>query len=553
MLKKEDPELAPILVKSSSRGAKRYHVSMPHHPGPIRRRIRILLVICILFTELCERLTFYGVVANLVLYCRDYLKLEAPLPSSISLAFQGTSFFSPVIGGWIADTLLGRYNTIYGGSLLYLVGTILLAAVTFNYGDVHKLGTGSKEGFLGISLLLISVGTGGIKANVSPLGADQIENEGATVVQRFFDWFYWFIQLGSFLAYTAVVSVQQDVSFFYGYVITASSIFIAIILFVSGRNYYVIQPHKGSYMADTCKIIWQGLKKNQCICRGFNELHWLDRAKESFGGIWSDQRVEDVKAVVGIAPIFLTFILYWTIYGQGQTSYLLQGSFMKLKLSDHFTMPAASLYLFEITMLLILIPVVDRIIYPMLHHFGVDFTPLKKMGVGMLFAMGSVIVAGLMEIQRKRFIATHGYFQQHPFNTPVNASQMNIFYQVPQYVLMGTGEVLTSIPGLAFAYSQSPVYLRGVIMGLNLATIGIGFYVAGALAAIVRKATHGTWYPQDLNNGKLENYFFFLAAIMLLNFVAFVFLAQRYKYVKTPVPSRGPVSQVDQQSNLVNS
>lgn len=70
--------------------------------------------------------------------------------------------------------------------MLYLVGTILLAAVTFNYGDVHKLGIGSKEGFLGISLLLISVGTGGIKANVSPLGADQIENEGATVVSALF-------------------------------------------------------------------------------------------------------------------------------------------------------------------------------------------------------------------------------------------------------------------------------------------------------------------------------------------------------------------------------
>ena len=90
------------------------------------------------------------------------------------------------------------------------------------------------------------------------------------------------------------------------------------------------------------------------------------------------------------------------------------------------------------------------------------------------------------------------------------------------------------------------------IMGLNLATIGIGVYVAGALAAIVRKATHGSWYPQDLNNGKLENYFFFLAAIMLLNFVAFVFLAQRYKYVKTSASSRGSVAQVDQQSNLVN-
>ena len=61
---------------------------MDPHPGP-GRRARFMLVVCILFTELCERLTFYGIVANLVLYCRDYLKLEAPLPSSISLAFQG--------------------------------------------------------------------------------------------------------------------------------------------------------------------------------------------------------------------------------------------------------------------------------------------------------------------------------------------------------------------------------------------------------------------------------------------------------------------------------
>ena len=65
----------------------------------------------------------------------------------------------------------------------------------------------------------------------------------------------------------------------------------------------------------------------------------------------------------------------------------------------------------------------------------------------MLFATGSVIMAGLMEIERKKYIASHGYFEQHPFDTPVNASQMNIFFQVPQYVLMGTGEVLTSIPG----------------------------------------------------------------------------------------------------------
>lgn len=90
---KKDPEQRPILGTSST-GASRSVASMDPHPLPISRRNRFLLVVCILFTELCERLTFYGIVANLVLYCRDYLKLEAPLPSSISLAFQGIFMFS---------------------------------------------------------------------------------------------------------------------------------------------------------------------------------------------------------------------------------------------------------------------------------------------------------------------------------------------------------------------------------------------------------------------------------------------------------------------------
>ena len=53
-------------------------------------RTRYLVVLCISVVELCERLTFYGVTANLVFYCEDVLELASPLPSTVALAFQGT-------------------------------------------------------------------------------------------------------------------------------------------------------------------------------------------------------------------------------------------------------------------------------------------------------------------------------------------------------------------------------------------------------------------------------------------------------------------------------
>ena len=128
------------------------------------------------------------------------------------------------------------------------------------------------------------------------------------------------------------------------------------------------------------------------------------------------------------------------------TTFLIQGTYMRLKFSS-FSVPSASLAIFDVIAVLAMIPIMDHIVYPLLQRCGISFTPLRRIGVGFLMAAAAMMVAGFVEITRR------GLWEEgHVFNQLVNgenkaASDLNIFWQVPQYILIGSSEVLTSVTG----------------------------------------------------------------------------------------------------------
>ena len=206
---------------------------------------------------------------------------------------------------------------IYGSSLFYVVGTLVLAAVSMRNDTINRLfntnathSTTMRLIYFGLALFMITLGTGGIKANVSPFGADQVKQSGQKAVQTFFNWFYFFINVGSLIAFTVVVGVQQS-EVFYGYCITACSMFLAVIVFLAGRNQYVTKPPGGSQLTEAAKIICEAVRN-----RKQNAGTWLEGAKRRFGGKFSEKEVEDVKALLRVIAIFGLFVVYWTIYSQ---------------------------------------------------------------------------------------------------------------------------------------------------------------------------------------------------------------------------------------------
>ena len=135
--------------------------------------------------------------------------------------------------------------------------------------------------------------------------------------QAFFRWVYWFNNIGALLALTFVAYLQQNVSFFYGNLVPACSLTLALIIFLGGKRAYARRPPAGTVDSNILNIVKEAIKRSRrpslsCL---FVD-HWLNRAKLCFGGSYSSWEVEDVKKFCRLLPIFGLSILYYTVYAQ---------------------------------------------------------------------------------------------------------------------------------------------------------------------------------------------------------------------------------------------
>ncbi|XVF54689.1 hypothetical protein PTKIN_Ptkin05aG0201000 [Pterospermum kingtungense] len=108
---------------------------------------------------------------------------------------------------------------------------------------------------------------------------------------------------------------------------------------------------------------------------------------------------------------------------------------------------------------------------------------------------------------------------------------MSIFWQIPQYFLVGCAEVFTSIGQLEFFYDQAPDAMRSLCSALELTTLALGNYLSTLLVTMVSKVTTRNgklgWIPDNLNRGHLDYFFWLLAIITMINFLVYLCIASR--------------------------
>jgi proton-dependent oligopeptide transporter, POT family len=283
------------------------------------------------FTEFWERFSYYGMRALLLFYMYTEiadggLGIDDGTAKSIMAIYGSLVYMSGIIGGWIADRLLGTQRTVFYGGVLIMAGHIVLA-----------LPAGTTALF--ISMFLIVIGTGLLKPNVSNIVGDMYSPQDVRRDSGF-SIFYMGINMGGLLAPLIVGTIGQEYNYHLGFGLAAIGMLVGLIVYMATRKKYL--GLAGTYVPNP---LGAGEKKKVFTRIGLSAVVIVILAAITIpAGILTINRFTYLVSILGILiptayfivmyrspktnadeksrilayiPLFIAAIMFWAIQEQG--------------------------------------------------------------------------------------------------------------------------------------------------------------------------------------------------------------------------------------------
>jgi len=500
----------------------------------------------IIANEGCERFSFYGMRNILTPFLITTLLMFLPEDMRTGEAkhvfhtFVIGVYFFPLLGGWLADRYFGKYNTVFWLSLVYCAGHACLAIFEDNVNGFY------------FGLFLIALGSGGIKPLVASFVGDQFDQTNKDKAKVVFDAFYWIINFGSFFASLLMPLLLRDYGPAWAFGVPGILMFIATMVFWSGKKKYVhvppapANPHSFMQVAKTALLAREpgqgrpglnvalvgaagavlslamsaqwGFVIGACTALvllmafgGIGASMQLDRAR----GVHPQEAVDGVRAVLRILIVFALVTPFWSLFDQKASTWIVQANAMTTQVSFlgwSFDVIPAQMQALNPLLVMILIPVNNLLLFPMLRKLGIEPSPLRRMTAGIVLSAAAWIVVGNLQVALDA------------------GDPVSIAWQIAPYALLTLGEVLVSATGLEFAYSQAPASMKGVIMALWYLAVTVGnLWVLIVNASVKNESVVG--YIEGTGMGVMAAQMYFFAGFALLSALVFGWYATRYKMV----------------------
>ncbi|KAF5363382.1 hypothetical protein D9756_000014 [Leucocoprinus leucothites] len=398
-------------------------------------------------------------------------------------------YVTPWLGGIIADTLWGRYKTILVFSVVTLIGHIILVGSAVPSSLQHP---NSALGLLVLSIVVMGVGAGAIKANVSPMIAEQytgklrketlpsgevVIKSPAVTIQSIYLWFYAAINFGSCGAISASF-LARDHGYWATYLVPTGIFCLVPVVLLFGKKNYVMTPPRGSILLETVRVIAFALGPRWSLnpiktIRNIRAPDFWDPAKPSSydqGKVpakitWDDEFVGEVARTLNACTVFLFFPFYWLCYSQIDGNLGTMAAAMVLNGT-----PNDLIQNLNPISIIVMIPIFDYIIYPFLRRRGINFSPIKRIYAGFLVAGLAMVYSAVLQHYLYKMSPCHDN-EPSACLDPVTGNPLpapiNVWVVSGPYILVGMSEIFASITSLEYAFTKAPHRMKSVVMAFS--------------------------------------------------------------------------------------
>jgi POT family proton-dependent oligopeptide transporter len=365
--------------------------------------------------ELAERASYYGMRTLLVMFLLDSIHFDRGKSIQIVQNFMSACYLLPFLGGYLADHWWGKYKTILIFSVPYIIGHFIL-------------GSSTESTMLYVALVLLALGVGSVKPNISPLMGSIFEKAGKTeLLSEAYSYFYAAINIGAFATSAALPPIRDHYGYKIALAVPAFAMIGSMAMFAFGKKFYPTEKIKTEPKT-------------------------------------SEQRKEERDILIRISGVFALIVGFWLVYDQSASTWVVFArDHMDLRLWPlNVVVTPDQVQACNPLFIVVLTPLFIWFWNHMERKNGKAVPAVTKMIYGFIttfLCMAAMAVAGWLS----------------------KGGLVSVWWEIIATFVITIGELCISVVGLELAYTVATPRTKSTVTAAFLFTVSIGDYLGGVI------------------------------------------------------------------------